>query len=173
LHETGNINQTTLINFVPTRSITEIAHEYIEGFMQLYDPVNFLDRTYRHYQILGAAPCHQKRREKSKGKPKGKAKIDWNMLKAFLILAWRQGVVRETRVRFWIYLMQMFRHNRGGIASYLGVCAQIEHFLEYRDTVKANILAQLSDCLEEEARVRAQWESSAQAALQPAMQTAG
>jgi radical SAM superfamily enzyme YgiQ (UPF0313 family) len=172
LNETGNINQTTLINFVPTRSITEIAHEYIDGFMQLYDPVNFLDRTYRHYRILGSAPCHQRRREKSKGKPKGKATIDWNMLKAFLILSWRQGIVRNTRFRFWIYLVQMFRYNRGGIPSYLGVCAQIEHFLEYRDTVRENILAQLTDCLEEEARVRAQWES-AQAALQPALQTAG
>ena len=165
LNGTGNINQTTLINFIPTRSITEIAHEYIDGFMQLYDPMNFLDRTYRHYRILGTAPCHRKRRENRQGKPKGKSNIDWKSLQAFLILAWRQGVVRTTRVRFWVYLLQMLRFNRGGISSYLGVCAQIEHFLEYRDTVREEILAQLAGCLEAQAQVLSQREA-AQESLQ-------
>ncbi|WP_353259993.1 B12-binding domain-containing radical SAM protein [Prochlorothrix hollandica] len=161
MNGTGNINQTTLMNFVPTRPMAEIAQEYIDGFMQLYDPLNFLDRTYRHYRILGTAPCHQKRREKRQGKPKGKGKgIDGKMLRALGILAWRQGVVRETRVRFWVYLWEMFQHNRGGIASYLGVCAQIEHFLEYREVVKANIESQLAACLEEEARVRGRWQAA-------------
>ena len=82
------------------------------------------------------------------------------MLRALGILAWRQGVVRETRVRFWVYLWEMFQHNRGGIASYLGVCAQIEHFLEYREVVKANIESQLAACLEEEARVRGRWQAA-------------
>ncbi|MGA1284405.1 MAG: DUF4070 domain-containing protein, partial [Prochlorothrix sp.] len=159
-------------NFVPTRPMTEIAQEYIDGFMQLYDPLNFLDRTYRHYRILGTAPCHQKRREKSKGKPKGKGGTDWRMVQALLILAWRQGVVRKKRVRFWVYLWQMFQHNRGGIGSYLGVFAQIEHFLEYREVVKANIEAQLAACLEEEARVRSRWEAAQAEAQSKAVATA-
>jgi radical SAM superfamily enzyme YgiQ (UPF0313 family) len=169
LNGTGNINQTTLINFIPTRSIAEIANEYIDSFMQLYDPINFLDRTYRHYRILGSAPCHRRRREKRQGKPKGKSNIDWKSLQAFLILAWRQGVVRQTRARFWVYLLQMLRYNKGGVSSYLGVCAQIEHFLEYRDTVRENILAQLAGCLEAEARVLSQKETS-QTTAQPAVQ---
>ena len=33
-----DINQTTLMNFMPTRPIEEIAHEYIEAFWTLYEP---------------------------------------------------------------------------------------------------------------------------------------
>ncbi|NJK99965.1 MAG: B12-binding domain-containing radical SAM protein [Spirulinaceae cyanobacterium SM2_1_0] len=149
--ESANINQTTLMNFVPTRPLAEIAREYVDGFMQLYDPLCFLERTYRHYRILGAAPCHAERRRKAKGKPKGKQSVDWRGLQALAIICWRQGVVRKTRLRFWVYLAQMLIHNRGGVPSYLGVCAQIEHFLEYRESVKQNIEAQLEEFLAAEA----------------------
>jgi radical SAM superfamily enzyme YgiQ (UPF0313 family) len=154
----GNINQTTLINFVPTRPLEDIAREYVDGFMQLYDPIAFLDRTYRHYRILGSAPCHAERRRKMKGKPKGKTGIKWREVQAMLTLFWRQGLVRKTRFKFWVYLAQMFIHNRGGIPSYLGVCAQIEHFLEYREIVKNNIETQLEAFLVEEKRLREQQE---------------
>ncbi|MGK7889879.1 MAG: B12-binding domain-containing radical SAM protein [Leptolyngbyaceae cyanobacterium] len=161
----GNINQTTLMNFVPTRPLEEIAREYVDGFMQLYDPVKFLDRTYRHYRILGTAPCHAERRRKrqiyKQNNPQSnhKKSFDWQTFKALLTVAWRQGVVRETRVKFWVYLWEMYQHNRGGIPSYLGVCAQIEHFLEYRELVKQNIETQLADFLVAEAehkRIQAQ-----------------
>ncbi|MEB3230200.1 MAG: B12-binding domain-containing radical SAM protein [Leptolyngbyaceae bacterium] len=156
----GNINQTTLMNFVPTRPLEEITREYVDGFMQLYDPVKFLDRTYRHYRILGTAPCHAERRRKrqlyQQNNPQtqqpAKAKsIDWKTIRALLTIAWRQGVVRETRVKFWVYLWEMYQHNRGGIPSYLGVCAQIEHFLEYRELVKQNIEVQLAEFLQAKA----------------------
>ena len=41
----------------------------------------------------------------------------------------------------------MYKHNRGGVASYLTVCAQIEHFLEYRQIVKDQIEAQIADVI--------------------------
>jgi radical SAM superfamily enzyme YgiQ (UPF0313 family) len=164
LNGVGNINQTTLMNFVPTRPLEEIAREYVDGFMQLYDPEKFLDRTYRHYRILGTAPCHAERRRKRQGKPKGKS-IDWQMIKALFIIAWRQGVVRKTRVKFWVYLWEMFQHNRGGIPSYLGVCAQIEHFLEYREEVKRNIEAQLTAFLASKAQT-----TSTESVAEPAVE---
>ena len=49
-----DINQSSLMNFVPTRPIDEIANEYIQAFWQLYDPHTFLDRTYRCFLKLGA-----------------------------------------------------------------------------------------------------------------------
>ncbi|MBC6418380.1 MAG: DUF4070 domain-containing protein [Prochloron sp. SP5CPC1] len=161
--KSANINQITLMNFLPTRPIAEIAQEYVDGFMQFYNPIKFLDRTYRHYRILGTAPCHAERRRKRQSKPQGKPQgksIDWLMVKALLIIVWRQGVVRKTRVKFWVYLWEMFKHNRGGISSYLGVCAQIEHFLEYREVVKANIEEQLGAFLAAEAQYQ---EAQAQA----------
>jgi hypothetical protein len=40
---------------------------------------------------------------------------------------------------FWRYLWLMYRHNPGGVVSYLTVCAQIDHFLEYRQIIKTQI----------------------------------
>jgi hypothetical protein len=50
--------------------------------------------------------------------------------------------------------VQMLRHNPGGVSSYLAVCAQIEHFLEYRYIVRDQIEAQLAVFLAEEARLQ-------------------
>ena len=120
--ESANINQTTLMNYVPTRPLEEIAREYINAFWTLYDPERFLDRTYRHFRILGEATYP------NKGK-RPKKKLDLVVIRAFLTICWRQGVVRKTRFKFWRNLFSMYRHNKGGISSYLAVCAQIEHFV--------------------------------------------
>jgi radical SAM superfamily enzyme YgiQ (UPF0313 family) len=50
----GNINQTTLLNFVPTRPIEEIAREYVEAFCAIYEPNAYLDRVYSYYLKMGA-----------------------------------------------------------------------------------------------------------------------
>jgi len=144
--QSGDVNQTTLINFVPTRPVEEIAREFMKGFWELYDPQRYLDRVYRHYRILGEAPCHKKKKKKKRS-PK---KIDPKMLRAFAIICWRQGIVRKTRFSFWRYLWEMWQHNRGGVVSYLSVCAYIEHFLEYREIVKSQIESQLAAFLEQE-----------------------
>ncbi|MDY6937495.1 MAG: B12-binding domain-containing radical SAM protein [Cyanobacteriota bacterium] len=142
--ETANIHQTTLMNFVPTRPVEDIAREYVDAFWNLYDPQKYLDRTYRHYRILGEAPCHK---NKSRGPKPKSAKEPFNphLLKALAIVCWKQGIVRKTRTTFWLYLFEMFKHNRGGVSSYLTVCAQIEHFLEYRQIVKDQIESQIAD----------------------------
>ena len=142
LNESGTINQTTLINFIPTRPVEEVAEEYIRGFWDLYDPMRFLERTYLHYELLGKAEVHRKPKKKIAGKKK---EINGTMILALLTICWKQGVVRKTRSRFWKYLYNMYRHNRGGVVSYLSVCAQIEHFLAYRDLVKEKIQHQIAD----------------------------
>jgi radical SAM superfamily enzyme YgiQ (UPF0313 family) len=143
----ANINQTTLMNFVPTRPITEIAHEYIDAFWRLYDPERFLDRVYRHYLLLGQATYPKKGKTTKK-------KLDRTLLRALLIIGWRQGVLRKTRWRFWRNLYSMYRLNPGGLSSYLSTCAQIEHFLEYRQIVRDQIEYQLAVFQAEEARLQ-------------------
>jgi hypothetical protein len=145
--ESANINQTTLMNFVPTRPLEEIAREYIEAFWTLYDPERFLDRTYRHYRILGQATYPKK------GK-RAKKKLNGLVVRALLTICWRQGVLRKTRWQFWRNFFSMYRHNPGGLSSYLSTCAQIEHFLEYRQIVKEQIESQLTEFLAEEAKLK-------------------
>ncbi len=146
--KSANINQTTLMNFVPTRSIEEIAREFIDAFWELYEPKKFLDRTYRHFLLLGEATYPKKGKSSQK-------KMNWVAVRALATVAWRQGILRETRWQFWRNLWNLYRCNPGGISSYLGVCAQIEHFLEYRDIVRHEIETQLAAYLAEEAKLEA------------------
>ncbi len=131
------------MNFVPTRPLEDIAREYVEAFWELYEPKRFLDRTYRHFLLLGEATYPKK------GKS-AKKKVDWIAIRALLTICWRQGVVRDTRWQFWRNLYNMARLNPGGLSSYLSVCAQIEHFVEYREIVRREIEAQVEEFLRQE-----------------------
>lgn len=135
-----DINQSTLMNFVPTRPITDIAQEYIEAFWQLYDPEVFLDRTYRCFLKLGEPKC----------KPPAKFP-SWVDLRALGIIIWRQGIKRKTRWKFWHHLFSVMRQNPGVWEAYLTVCAHNEHFLEYRQIVRDEIEAQLREFQRQEA----------------------
>ncbi|MBD2740843.1 B12-binding domain-containing radical SAM protein [Coleofasciculus sp. FACHB-1120] len=139
----GNINQTTLMNFVPTRPLQEIAREYVEAFWTLYDAEKFLDRTYRCFLMLGAPKC------KAPGKLPNL--VD---LRALLIVMWRQGVKRTTRWKFWHHLLSILKRNPGVFEHYIAVCAHNEHFLEYRQIVRDEIDAQLAEFQAEEAKLQ-------------------
>jgi radical SAM superfamily enzyme YgiQ (UPF0313 family) len=135
-NQESNINQTTLMNFVPTRPLEDIAREYIEAFCALYDPVKYLDRTYRCFLMLGA--------------PRYKTPFkmpELVVIKALLIVIWRQGVKRETRWKFWHHLFSILKHNPGVVEHYISACAHNEHFLEYRQIVRDEIEKQLAEYL--------------------------
>ncbi|BCL36158.1 B12-binding domain-containing radical SAM protein [Nostoc sp. MS1] len=132
----SNINQTTLMNFVPTRPLEDIAREYIEAFCALYDPVKYLDRTYRCFLMLGA--------------PRYKTPFkmpELVVIKALLIVIWRQGIKRETRWKFWHHLFSILKRNPGVVEHYISACAHNEHFLEYRQIVRDEIEKQLAEYL--------------------------
>jgi radical SAM superfamily enzyme YgiQ (UPF0313 family) len=129
----GNINQTTLMNFVPTRPVEDIAKEYVDAFSYLYAPDIYLDRVYRYFLKLGA--------------PRVKGSFqwpEWVVVRALLIVCWRQGVLRSTRWAFWHHLAHILLANPGVAEQYLAVCAHNEHFLEYRDLVRLQIESQLA-----------------------------
>lgn len=132
----GDINQTTLLNFVPTRPVEEIAREYVDGFWALYDPIKYTDRVFRHYMLL--------RHGNFPRKPKSTRKRnDPANRKALFKIFWRQGVVRSSRWRFWINLCRMLRLNPGGVGSYISTLAQGEHLIRYRELVRREIEQQL------------------------------
>ncbi len=136
----SNANQTTLMNFMPTRPIAEVAREYVDAFWRLYDPLAYLNRTYRHFLKLGTPEHKVSLRQ-----------VNWVSIRALLIVCWRQGVVRKTRLRFWLNLIGILRHNPRVWDHYLSICALNEHFLEYRTIVRDQIEQQLADLLAAEA----------------------
>jgi hypothetical protein len=133
IEKDGNINQTTLMNFVPTRPVEDIAQEYVEAFQALYEPHRYLDRVYRYFLKLGAPRV----------KPAAQLP-EWVVVRALLIVCWRQGVRRSTRWAFWHHLIHMLIANPGVAEQYLAVCAHNEHFLDYRNIVRQQIEDQLA-----------------------------
>jgi hypothetical protein len=77
--KSGNLNQTTLMNFIPTRPLEDIAREYVEAFCEVYDAEKYLDRTYRHFLMLGAPTANIPARVPS-----------WIDLRALLTVVWRK-----------------------------------------------------------------------------------
>ncbi|WP_299492181.1 B12-binding domain-containing radical SAM protein [Acaryochloris sp. IP29b_bin.137] len=141
VNQDGNINQTTLMNFVPTRPITDIANEFVDAFWQLYEPEQYLARTFRHFMSMEVAPKPTQRlRMKS-------LTIQRNDLRALLTLSWRQGVVRKTRWQFWHNLGRIVWKSPHLATHYLTVCAFFEHFYEYRQVVRDQIQGQLQQYL--------------------------
>ena len=133
------VNQTNLLNFKPTRPIRDIANEYVEAFCALYEPNAYMDRVYSYYLKMGAPRW------------KASAKLPtWTDIRALSIVIWRQGVKRDTRGRFWKYLVGMARQNPALLEQFLVVLAHNEHFLEYRSIVQREIREQLESLPPEE-----------------------
>ncbi|MEW6496740.1 MAG: B12-binding domain-containing radical SAM protein, partial [Cyanobacteriota bacterium] len=136
----ADIRQTTLINFVPTRPVEELAREYVNCFWELYEPDRYLARVYRHFINMKPTPH------------KAKFKIpELPDIRALFIICWRQGLKRNTRFQFWRQLFSIIRKNPGVFDHYLTNCAHIEHFMEYREIVRDEIEAQLTQYLANEA----------------------
>lgn len=136
LNQEANINQTTLINFIPTRPIEELAREYVKCFWELYEPKRYLARVFRHYMAMKPSPHKKKFRIP-----------ELRYIKALLIIFWRQGFKRDTRFQFWRQLFSILWHNPKVFESYLINCAHLEHFLEYRQIVRNEIESQLAKVL--------------------------
>jgi radical SAM superfamily enzyme YgiQ (UPF0313 family) len=129
--EDGRLNQDTLMNFIPTRPIQEVASEYVETTWKLYDPCRFMDRTYRHFLMLGLPRWHPSERIK--------VKHSWSDIRALLTMCWRQGVKRKTRWKYWHHLFSLLRRNPRVAGHYICVSAHIEHFLWYRQQTRHKI----------------------------------
>jgi radical SAM superfamily enzyme YgiQ (UPF0313 family) len=133
---TGDGNQTTLINFRPTRPAEEIAREYVETFWELYDPMRYLDRVHRYFLGFGAPRRPPAAAKRGLNELRAKMLDALAAAGALLRVAWRQGMIRETRGRFWRHLASMAVRNPRVLAYYLTVCAHNEHFLDYRQAIR-------------------------------------
>ena len=153
------VNQTNLLNFVPTRPIQDIASEYMEAFSELYEPNAYIDRVYSYFLKLPPQRYRQILREQAAsaategGASTGdtsanlasqKKGMSWVDLRALAIVVWRQGVRRNTRWRFWRALVGMARHNPARFKGFVSILAHSEHFLEYRQIVRREIEEQIA-----------------------------
>ncbi|AFY79749.1 MAG: DUF4070 domain-containing protein [Hydrococcus sp. C42_A2020_068] len=132
IHPTGD--QNTLMNFIPTRPITEIAREYVEGLWKLYEPTNYLRRCYQQCLSLGLRLGQKQTMQFPIGKG----------LRLVIQLIWHQGIRRpEIRGQFWRQLWTILLNKPQVLNLYLGLCAAGEHFWEYRTLARERIAQQL------------------------------
>ncbi len=135
-HPTGD--QNTLMNFIPTRPITEIAKEYVQGIWTMYEPENYLRRCLQ--QCLKITPL--KHHQQTMKFPVGKG------LRLVAQLIWHQGIRRpEIRGQFWHQLWIILLKKPQALNMYLGLCAAGEHFWEYRALAKERITQQMASDL--------------------------
>lgn len=145
----ANLNQTTLLNFVPSRPVEDIAREYVDTFWKLYEPKNYLKRVYEHFLKVGTAEVHSNKELQNQLRNTHKTDKDLKGAWFLLKMIWKQGIYGSTRVQFWRQLFGMLKHNRGGIGNYLTFCLFLEHFKKYRVMVKEEIEAQLASRIHE------------------------
>jgi radical SAM superfamily enzyme YgiQ (UPF0313 family) len=135
------VNQTNLLNFIPSRPIREIATEYVDAFCRLYEPNAYIDRVTHYYTKMGKPRWHAYTKAVSFGKA---GLPSWTDIRALSIVIWRQGVVRNTRWRFWSSLLKIARINPDNFEQFLVTLAHNEHFQEYRSIVTQEIQDQLA-----------------------------
>ena len=123
--------QGTLINFKTTRPLEEIVTEFIDTFWNLYEPLPYLKRTFRHFIMMNAQ------------RPKVKHRLTWHELGLFKAICWRQGVVRSTRFRFWVQFFAIAIRKPDLLYDYFIALGISEHFFAFRHEVKAILEAQL------------------------------
>ncbi|MGG6239431.1 B12-binding domain-containing radical SAM protein [Nodosilinea sp. AN01ver1] len=131
-HPTGD--QNTLMNFVPTRPVADLAQDYVEGFWQLYEPSRYLNRCLQ--QCLNIRSPQRPRQTMQFPLNKG--------LQLVAKILWHQGIRRpDIRRQFWHQLWIILRRKPQMLNMYLGLCAAGEHFWEYRALARQRITQQL------------------------------
>jgi radical SAM superfamily enzyme YgiQ (UPF0313 family) len=130
----GAGEQNTLMNFVPTRPIAEIAHEYLDALWAMYEPTAYLNRCLQH--CLNITPNRYSQQ-----------KVNFPIRKAVRLmtkLIWTQGIqMKEIRGQFWHQLWVILRTKPQFLSLYLGICAVGGHFWEYRVLARERITEQL------------------------------
>jgi radical SAM superfamily enzyme YgiQ (UPF0313 family) len=127
-------DQNTLMNFIPTRPVHEIAHEYLEALWTMYEPTAYLQRCLQH--CLRIKPNHTLQQH-----------IYFSMGKAIRLvslLIWKQGIqMKEVRHQFWQQLWIILKTKPQLLSLYLGLCAAGEHFWDYRLLARERITQQI------------------------------
>ncbi len=146
------IGQTDLTNFIPTRPAEEIAREYIDAYRKLYAPTAYLDRTARQFLRLGLNPPFDLPSpvkvtiplSRNAAQRRADRAYVWRVARAFTIVTWRQGVVRPSRLRFWINLWRVGWANPSRLTTYVAICAQAEHFIPLTNMLTRAIEARIA-----------------------------
>lgn len=128
---TNLTSQKSLMNFEPTRPLEEVVTEFIATFWNLYEPLPYLKRTFRHFIKMEGQ------------RPRNKRPLTRKELRLFWAVCWRQGILRSTRFRFWWQFAAIALQKPHLLYDYFVALGVGEHFFTFRHEVKAQLEEQL------------------------------
>lgn len=135
-------NQTALINFVPTRPLSEIVAEYMYVYRTLYEPKEYIKRLYECFAHMNP--------------PKNKKFFRLPYLKelrAVVITVVRQGLLYPSRNTFWKYFFKALWHFPDRFDRYITACVEAEHYFDFRQTIYREIEFQMQS-MDEDTKTR-------------------
>jgi radical SAM superfamily enzyme YgiQ (UPF0313 family) len=140
ISESHRRSQGDSLNFVPTRPESEIREEFLNIIDRLYEPSNFLKRTYECY--LTMRPTRKAMASKDENATKVREPVKRVKMRSFrqdIIIAggllWTWGVVSPHRRQFWRQLVGMRFKNPSRLIAYLGAIAAGETLIDIREQI--------------------------------------
>ncbi|MDQ7782204.1 MAG: radical SAM protein, partial [Desulfomonilaceae bacterium] len=111
------------MNFVPTRPREEIFKEFVAIHQVLYEPDNYLERAFDHFDHMDPSPFA------GRFKPP-----DPYELRILLATLWKQGVLYPTRKKFWkIFFTAAKRFSRDRFAHFIRAIVKMERYMDRRE----------------------------------------
>ncbi len=118
-----------VMNFLPTRPISQILGEYVRIHETLYEPKEYLERSFQHFARMDPPPI--------KIKPKFP---DLFELRVLALTIFKRGIAAESRWTFWKLFFRGLRTlTRERFAHFIRSCVTLEHYLELTARLKAQL----------------------------------
>ena len=135
-------NQTGLMNFLPTRPMSQIVEEFINIHEVLYERKSYLKRAFDHLSRMVPPPVTE-----SFGAP--------SLLEilAGLKVVLRLGVIYSSRWTFWKSIIRGLIKFPRRMRHFFTYCVTLEHYHAYRLTIRDQLMTKLP-MLQQEARLR-------------------
>lgn len=106
--------ESNRMNFEPSRPMEEIFDETMRFYALAFDPANILERCAGQQRLLAQA----------RGRRQSRPSL--GEMRAFLHVAWRYGVLRRCRLRFWRHVVGLAPHGPRILWSFLRMLAHGE-----------------------------------------------
>lgn len=124
-------SQTALMNFVPTRPMEQIIEEFIRVYEELYDPQEYLERSFDHVARMRSAPV-----KKRFSLPQ------LVELRAVAITLFKHGVLSSYKGAFWKLVLRGLFTFPDRVHHFLSYCVMAEHLCHYPTTIREALRAQ-------------------------------
>jgi radical SAM superfamily enzyme YgiQ (UPF0313 family) len=131
----------TRLTYRPDRPAAQLIHEYLDCWLQVYEPSRFLARAYRYYQTMRptrALSASSRGEGSTNAMPEKPRPLAEQLTKLFRCLPffWRQGVKAPYRRQFWGQIMGIRRHNPSRMYKYLKMCIFVDDISHTREIMR-------------------------------------